>query len=79
MTIQQTIESLMQGLPQDEATELRDLIQAWPMHDDELQQLLDANTGEILQMFQSLQPSQTVEIMSSESSLQGFTSLVPLN
>lgn len=52
MTIQQTIESLIKGLPHDDATELRALIQSWPMHDKELQQLLEANTSEILRLFQ---------------------------
>ena len=63
MTIQQTLESLMKGLPHDEATELRALVQSWPTSDAELQQLIDANTSEILQLFQ--QPHRSSEMEQS--------------
>ncbi|MEM9217811.1 MAG: hypothetical protein AAGD25_26160 [Cyanobacteria bacterium P01_F01_bin.150] len=61
MTIQQTIESLIKGLPLNEVADLEALIQSWPVHDEELQQLLEANTGEILQLFQQSQLSSEAE------------------
>ena len=86
MTIQQTLEPLMNGLPQDEAEELRALIQEWPTSDAELQELIETNTGEILQLFrQSL--SSEVETHSNEPApfedtapptLPDFSSFAPL-
>ena len=87
MTIQQTLESLMKGLPHDEAAELRVLIQSWPTDDSELQQLLESNMGEILQLFQQPQLSSVTEQPSISSSklqktaprtLPDFSSFAPL-
>lgn len=75
MTIQQTLESLLKRLPHDEAAELRTLIQEWPTDDPELQQLIEAHTGDILTLFQQSSPEAVAISHEQETSLPSFPTL----